>query len=290
MDIKRGKLTAPWKWLMYGTPGIGKTTFAASTPAPLFLATEAGTNELDVARVEVGDYATITEAIESLTRDAQGFGTVVVDTVDALEAMLTEHVCRENKWDNIESPGYGKGYVPLHNEWGKFLVLLDRLARVQGLNMLLLGHVHVKKYTPPDSEPYDRFDLKLSEKASARVREWADAVLFARHEVVVSQVKGESRKRGFATGDRVLHTVEAAAYSAKNRYGLPDPLKLTEGTYAQIDQHRRKDHRADMEALLKDADSEKAAKIRTWFETQANKSRALEIIKAKLAEASGKAA
>ena len=296
MKVSKGKQLTPWKWLLAGTEGIGKTTFGATCPAPLFASCEDGANELDVARVQVETLGDFVELVDALTTDAQKFErehdlpttqTLVIDTVDALEGLIVDDVCRRNKWGNIEDAGYGKGYVAVHAEWRALLAKIERMQRATKLQVLSIGHVHVKKYTPPDSEPYDRFDIKLNEKSSAILREWHDAVFFAQHEVVVAKANGESKKRGFATGDRVIRTEETAAWRAKNRYGLPSTMRLDAGTYAEIEKHRTRDHRADLEALLVGVDAEKAAKARAWFETQANKSLAL----AKLAERiTGKAA
>lgn len=296
MKVTKGKQIAPWKWMLGGTEGVGKTTFGATCPSPLFVSCEEGSNELDVARVSVENFADFTATIDALTADARGFerehelpqvATVVIDTVDALEGMIVDYLCVENKWKDIEAPGYGKGYVAVHAVWRDVLARLERLQRATRVNILSIAHVHVKKYTPPDSEPYDRFDIKLNEKSSAILREWHDAVFFAQHEVVVAKANGESKKRGFATGDRVIRTEETAAWRAKNRYGLPATMKLDAGTYAEIEKYRTRDHRAELEVMLASVDAEKAAKARAWFETQANKSLAL----AKLAERiNGKAA
>lgn len=289
--ITKGRIDQPWREMMVGTEGVGKTTYAATCPAPLFLACEDGTGQLDVARVAVETYSDVTDAIADLTRDAQGFQTIVLDTVDALEGLIVDHLCRAKGWGNIEDAGYGKGYVAVAQEWRTLLAQVEAMQRAARVNVLSLGHVHVKKYSPPDSEPYDRFDLKLAEKSAALLREWHEAVFFARHEIVVSQVKGESKRRGYSTGDRVIHTVETAAYRAKNRYGLPETMRLTDSTYAVIESYRKKNHRAELEVMLSGADEEKASKARAWFEGQANKARALEIIKQRLSQGdSGKAA
>jgi DNA-directed RNA polymerase specialized sigma24 family protein len=56
------------------------------------------------------------------------------------------------------------------------------------------------------------------------MREWVDAVLFARHEVVTFERNGKTRGR--SSGARVMHTTWTAAYDAKNRFDLPETLPL----------------------------------------------------------------
>jgi hypothetical protein len=289
MKIVKGVIHAPYRWLFSGTEGIGKTTFAATADRPLFLCIEEGANQLDVPRAFKDDgsplqtYEDVCEAIDALTNDSLGFKTLVPDTLDALNAWIEDFVCRKNKWlddtgaPNIEAPGYGKGYKAVGTEWRAFLARLERLQRAQGMNILALAHCHMKKYSPPDSEPYDRFDLKVSDTASALVREWVDAHFFAQHEVVVTKAQGESKKRGFATGDRIIHTVASAGISAKNRYGLPPVMKLNRDTYAEIERHRLMDHTAEFEKLLAStpAAQAKADELRAWFSKKPNKAMAL---------------
>jgi len=49
-DIKKGKIEAPIRVLLYGPEKIGKSTFAANAPSPIFICGETGTEELDIAR------------------------------------------------------------------------------------------------------------------------------------------------------------------------------------------------------------------------------------------------
>ena len=52
MEIIRGKIRSAKKVVIYGPEGIGKSTFAAQFPEPLFIDTEGSTSELNVARTK----------------------------------------------------------------------------------------------------------------------------------------------------------------------------------------------------------------------------------------------
>ena len=52
LRINRGPVAKPQKVVVYGPEGIGKTTFAAQFPDPLFVDTEGGTETYDVARTD----------------------------------------------------------------------------------------------------------------------------------------------------------------------------------------------------------------------------------------------
>ena len=45
--IQRGKQPLPPRLLLYGTEGIGKSTFGSQCPAPIFIQTEDGLSEID---------------------------------------------------------------------------------------------------------------------------------------------------------------------------------------------------------------------------------------------------
>lgn len=51
MEITRGIIRKAQKVLIYGPEGIGKTSFAARFPDPVFIDTEGGSASLDVARL-----------------------------------------------------------------------------------------------------------------------------------------------------------------------------------------------------------------------------------------------
>ena len=52
MNITRGKQARAQRVVIYGTEGIGKSTFASQFPNPLFIDTEGSTSNMDVARMD----------------------------------------------------------------------------------------------------------------------------------------------------------------------------------------------------------------------------------------------
>ena len=48
--IERGRQSVPPRIVLYGTEGIGKSTFASQAPAPIFVPTEDGLSEIDCER------------------------------------------------------------------------------------------------------------------------------------------------------------------------------------------------------------------------------------------------
>ena len=236
MNITKGKIPTALKVVVYGPEGIGKSTFASQFPGAVFIDTEGSTTHMDVARFDKpGKWMDIHEAVDWTIAHPDQVGTLVIDTADWAEKLATRYVCKEEVidpkgntrgWDNIEVPGYGKGYVALKNA---FQVLLDKLSQLPplGVNVVITAHAILKKFEQPDEMgAYDRWALKLNEKNVAPiVKEWADILLFMNYDVVIVEENGRNKAKGKAK--RKMHANHRPTYDAKNRYGLPDDMELS---------------------------------------------------------------
>lgn len=229
-DIKRNTIGPP-RIVVYGVPGIGKTTLAACAPSPIFLPVEDGLGRIDApAFPRPTSYQAVIESIDALLAGGHDYGSFVLDSLDALEPLLWQHVCATHGKQSIEDFGYGKGYVAAAAEWRNLLAGFDAL-RGMGMCIVLIAHSSVVRFESPETDPYDRWQLRLDKRADGIVCDWADAVLFANYKTtaVTSGPKGSERRRGVGNGDRVLHTVERPAWRAKNRYALPDQIPIPVG-------------------------------------------------------------
>lgn len=227
-SIKHGPDIKPPRIFLYAVEGIGKTTFAANAPAPIFIQTEDGLGSIDASRfpmIETID--NVRQAIGSLYSDPHDFQTVVLDSVDWLEQIIAREI--EAKHDAKEL-AYGKGALKQAEVWQELLAGFNALRNDRGMSVILIGHSQIKRFDSPETEPYDRYSPKLQERSNALLREWCDAVLFANYRVVVKSTEVGFKKevsRGITTGERLLYTTEKPAYMAKNRYALPDSLPLS---------------------------------------------------------------
>jgi len=231
MDLKSIRLNdaiAAPRLLVYGVEGIGKTKFGAGAPNPIFILTEDGLGSLPVQHFPLATSTNdIMEAIGTLYSEAHSFGTVVVDSLDWLEALVQREV--EEKHDAKEL-AYGKGAMIAAEKWRMILEGLNALRQDRGMVIILLAHATIKRFDSPEVEPYDRYQPKLQERSNALVREWCDAVLFANYKTIVKHDDvgfNKTTNRGISTGERLLYCNERPAYMAKNRYQLPDSIPLS---------------------------------------------------------------
>jgi hypothetical protein len=230
MDLKsirvNDTISAP-RLMVYGVEGIGKSTFAAGAPNPIFILTEDGLGSLPVQHFPLAtSVEDVMEAITTLYREKHQFGTVVVDSLDWLEAIIQREI--EAKYD-AKDLAYGKGALIAAEQWRVILEGLNALRSDRGMVVILLAHTMIKRFDSPEVEPFDRYQPKLQERSNAVIREWCDAVLFANYKTIVKHDDvgfNKTVNRGISTGERLLFCNERPAYMAKNRYNCPDSIPL----------------------------------------------------------------
>lgn len=232
-SISRNDTMSSPRVLVYGIEGIGKSTFAAGAPDPIFILTEDGLGSLDVEHFPIAQSLdNVMDAIGSLYAEDHPYKTVVLDSLDWLEAII--HCEMEEKYD-AKDLAYGKGAMIAAQKWREVLDGMNALRNDKKMIVIFLAHNTIKRFDSPEVEPFDRYQPKLQERSSAVVREWADAVMFANYKTIVKKDDVGFNKtvaRGISSGERLLFTTEKPAYMAKNRYNLPDSIPLTWDAFA----------------------------------------------------------
>ncbi len=230
MNITKGKIKSPLKVVLYGTEGIGKSTFASRFPNPLFIDTEDSTKNLDVARFDKPtSWSMLMQQIKYTKDNPDICKTLVIDTADWAEQLEIEDLCARKKWSGIEDAGYGRGYQYSAEEFGKMLNALNEVIAV-GINVVVTAHACLRKVElPEEMGSFDHWEMKTSKKVAPMLREWADMVLFANYETIV--VTTDSKKNKAQGSRRVMYTEHHACWDAKNRAGLAPKLPFD---YAEI--------------------------------------------------------
>ena len=272
-----GRATRPWKVLIYGPSGIGKSTFGAQCPSPIFVDVEDGAGELDVDRFPQREsWPDVLADLRALATEDHDYQTVVIDSLDWLVSAIAADVCAKNKWSNLETPGYGKGPAALEAEFRIFVAALEHIRRKTDCNVLIVAHADVRTIKNPTGEDHQRAIVKVSPRIAAVAREWCDAVLFADLDVQVSGKTGNRKARGMR---RILRCEAAASHEAKNRMSLPPTLPLAYSAFADS---IVTDSRATLDELLNERDEETAEKARAWIAAQPNERAAISAAIAKL--------
>ncbi|MBF0179959.1 MAG: ATP-binding protein [Magnetococcales bacterium] len=229
-SLNRQQVLLPPRILVYGVAGVGKSTLAACSPKPVFILTEDGLGLLQVTSFPISrTFGEVLEALDSLLGEQHDFESVVMDSVDWLEPLIWNEVCRINRVNSIEDMGYGKGYVAALDLWRLYLDRLNRLRSERNMVVIQIAHATIRRFDSPEHEPFDRYDVKLHQKAAALVQEHSDCVLFSNYRIATTKADvgfGQRVNRAVGTGERVLFTQERPAFLAKNRYGLPPEMSM----------------------------------------------------------------
>lgn len=225
--VSRGARQQAQRIVAYGPGGIGKSSLTALLPNVKIIDIEDGSNELDVARVELPagrawTWELLREAVNTPAVWA-GVDNLVIDTGTRAEELAVAWTIANVKHEkghavaDIEGYGFGKGFSHVYDTFLPLLGDLDAHVRA-GRNVVLICHDCTTSVPNPTGEDWLRYEPRLQSPASGknsirhRVREWCDHMLFIGYDLFVN-------KEGKATGSgtRTIYPVEMPHCMAKSR-------------------------------------------------------------------------
>jgi AAA domain len=224
---KSGGLKPPIA-LLYGVPGVAKTTFCAGAPNVIFALTEDGMGSNRAPHFpQLQSFSDILQIIDTLGSQEHNYQWLAIDSLSALETLIFNAVCAENNVPTIETLGYGKGYLQALDKWEQLLSWLTALRDRRNMGILLVCHAEVLTFKNPEGDDYDRYQIDLDKRAMKLFRKYCDLIGFMNYKVVIKKESAKDTKgKAINNKMRVIHFNEKPAYIAKNRYNLPDSVEL----------------------------------------------------------------
>jgi hypothetical protein len=207
------------KGIVYGPPGVGKTTFGAGADNALIVDSENGAAHVRCDRTPyLPTWQAIQQWLDALAAGDHGYGTIVFDSVDWLLRRAEEHVSGVDgtvvgmrQTLNRSHGGYGNGKQVLKNYVYQYLLpALDQLVNA-GCAVILLAHATRREITTIDGVTVEKSGPEIHPDLVNTMIEWSDFVGAAR-------IIGDSRE---------LVLYETNQLVAKNRYGIAGPLPLS---------------------------------------------------------------
>lgn len=220
------------KAIIYGVPGVGKTTLAAQFPAPYILDLEHGAERYNVpCNSDIETFQIFKQVLKNIP---EGTRTLVIDTFDELEKMIVYYIMSRENVDSLNKVGggYGRGWLAVYEEFGRVINDLEAIRIKRGINIVLNGHSAIRHFEPPDSVGYERYTFATYEKNKEMLIRWADIILFARFDSIVIE-NGDSAKVK-SNGKRVAYTVSNPCWDAKSRWKLPEKIPFEFSAIASI--------------------------------------------------------
>ena len=237
-SISKGQALQAPRIVLLGVEKIGKSTFGASAPNPIFLPMrgERGIDGLGVDQFPAAhSQAEVIEMLSSLYNSEHEYQTVVLDSASALDPLITADAM---KLEGVDSPsklggGYGRQDDTPLRLWTEILAGLDALRDDRGMTSIIVGHVVVRAFNDPLCDPYDTYEWDIRAKARNLMFRWADSILFANRPALVRKIESGGPKKvshAIDAGERRLYTQKRPAHpgGGRNVYGhLPYELPLT---------------------------------------------------------------
>ncbi|MCB9850830.1 MAG: ATP-binding protein, partial [Phycisphaerales bacterium] len=152
-QVHTGRRATPPRFVIYGSEGVGKSTVAAQAPRPIFVPTEDGLDQIDCSSFPLAQTFTEVEAaLRALLTEAHEYQSVVIDSLDWLERLIWDELCRQFAVTSIEKVdgGYAKGYTHALGHWRRILDLLNALRTQRSMCVILLAHAKVERFEDPE--------------------------------------------------------------------------------------------------------------------------------------------
>lgn len=244
------------KYVMHGTPGVGKTTFWANAPNVLFIPAmgeESGISKLataglvpatvkwlrewrrDSAEKKGVGWTALLSKLSQLAKEEHSYTTIVLDCADDegfLSYAYNHHGEQEYGGDMGDAGfmSFQKGYTTVNSEIKRLTHgVLQRLVN-KGIDVVLLMHSTVGTYKNPSGLDYTRhIPLAQQKTVWPMVQAWADIILFLDSSTtIVEPASGKGKGKAKGGARRILYCENRATHEAKNRHGLPASLALPE--------------------------------------------------------------
>lgn len=260
--------------MAYGPHKIGKSSFGADAPSPIFVTTEDGVDNIPVDQFPKAEtWQEFIANVEQVARGEHEHKALVIDTLNGAVDLAARYICSE-QFSGVWAPkkgteaflSYGNGWAATAEECRKLIVLFDA-CRNRGMIVLLLAHTGLQNVKNPLEGDFQKYAPDIDKRVWSVFARWADVVGRADYEYTYLKSSNPNAKgRVVSTSTRVLRFEGGAAEDVGCRVGfsLPPILPLS---WSEFDAAIGNDTSTldEVRAIWPVVPDEKRTKILAWL-------------------------
>lgn len=188
--------------LLYGLPGVGKTSLASEFKNVLIAGFEMGTNALNNVYVQpIKTWKDWRDMVKQLcTKDAlkDKFDSIAIDTADFAWDLCVKWICSQNGVEKLGDIPWGGGYDLAKKEYTQTF----RDLTYSGYGLVFISHSTEKVYKNEKGEDYTQIVPALPNRPFDIVNKMVDIIAYIREIPVEIGDKVENKRYMFLRGDQ----------------------------------------------------------------------------------------
>ena len=188
--------------LLYGLPGVGKTSLASEFKNVLIAGFEMGTNALNNVYVQpIKTWKDWRDMVKQLcTKDAlkDKFDSIAIDTADFAWDLCVKWICSQNGVEKLGDIPWGGGYDLAKKEYTQTF----RDLTYSGYGLVFISHSTEKTYKNEKGEDYTQIVPALPNRPFDIVNKMVDILAYIREIPVEIGDKVENKRYMFLRGDQ----------------------------------------------------------------------------------------
>ena len=188
--------------LLYGLPGVGKTSLASEFKNVLIAGFEMGTNALNNVYVQpIKTWKDWRDMVKQLcTKDAlkDKFDSIAIDTADFAWDLCVKWICSQNGVEKLGDIPWGGGYDLAKKEYTQTF----RDLTYSGYGLVFISHSTEQTYKNEKGEDYTQIVPALPNRPFDIVNKMVDIIAYIREIPVEIGDKVENKRYMFLRGDQ----------------------------------------------------------------------------------------
>ena len=240
-NYKPNRKIIPPLMTIYGSVGIGKSTFAAGFPKPFFFDFEGRTMHIkNIVRdcdygidiLSLQHWGQLIDAIKELA--TTDFETIVFDGITKLQNFVWEEVGRQLNHPNPRTMPYGVGYARAGELFASLMFVAKELQNKHKKTIIFVDHEKVKEEDSSvvNSQSLTKYYPECMSGISRILVKESDYIFRLTEDITIIEDKKTGETRAIFN-NLVLHTDRKCNLEAELKSSLPLPPKI-KATYADF--------------------------------------------------------